>query len=94
MTPKLRVKRALPRYYSMRKLTHQSSVVICQRWLGLFALTAMLSHQDRWMYHCLVARVMTVAANVCLSQGVAVNDPKDIRACNFGGKFFSRNVFS
>jgi hypothetical protein len=41
-----------------------------------------------------VARVRTVAANVCLSQGVVVNDPKDIRACNFGGKFFSRNVFS
>jgi hypothetical protein len=25
--------------------------------------------------------------------GVAVNDPKDIHMCNFGGKFFSRNDF-
>jgi hypothetical protein len=26
-------------------------------------------------------------------QGVAVNDQKDVRTCNFGGKFFSRNDF-
>jgi hypothetical protein len=25
--------------------------------------------------------------------GVAVNDPKDVRTCNFGGKFLSRNDF-
>jgi hypothetical protein len=29
----------------------------------------------------------------CLDQGVAVNDQKDVRTCNFGGKFFSRNDF-
>jgi hypothetical protein len=27
------------------------------------------------------------------SLGVAVNDRKDVRTCNFGGNFFSRNVF-
>jgi hypothetical protein len=26
-------------------------------------------------------------------QGVAVNDQKDVRTCNFGGKFFSINDF-
>jgi hypothetical protein len=31
--------------------------------------------------------------NVMMLQGVAVNDQKDVRTCNFGGKFFSRNDF-
>jgi len=41
----------------------------------------------------IIAETPFIVSKMGWIQGVAVNEQKDVRTCNFGGKFFSRNDF-